>query len=113
MGERERRLAENESIFRDVNEVRMHELEDERLEFLCECGDIGCKERIRLTPTEYESVRADARQFLLIPGHELLATEEVVVEEDRFVVVRKFGDAGDVAQELDTRSPARRSGYIR
>jgi hypothetical protein len=79
---------------------------DRRLEFLCECGDISCKERIALTPAKYEAVRAESRQFVLKPGHELLESEEVVQKGERFVVVRKFGAAGEVAEELDSRSPA-------
>jgi hypothetical protein len=112
VGEKERRVAENQSIFRDVNEALVA-AEEGRLEFLCECGDITCRERVRVGPADYEAIRADPRQFVLKPGHELLETEEVVGRDERFLVVRKFGEAGDVAEELgsrlraSTRSPTR------
>jgi hypothetical protein len=108
MAERDRRVAENESIFRDVNEVRARGFEGDRVAFLCECADIACKERITLRRREYELVRSDARQFVLIPGHELLEAEEVVMRQERFLLVRKFGAAGEIAEELEPRSPRRR-----
>ena len=108
MAERDRRVAENESIFRDVNEVRARGVEGDRVAFLCECADIACKERITLRRREYELVRSDARQFVLIPGHELLENEEVLMRQERFLVVRKFGAAGESAEKLEPRSPGRR-----
>jgi hypothetical protein len=110
LGEREHRVAENQSIFRDVNEVRPVAAEDEWVEFLCECGDLVCTERVTLTQAEYEAIRADPRQFLLLPGHELLESEEVVTRNERFLLVRKFGEAGEIAEELDTRLERSRGG---
>jgi hypothetical protein len=103
MGERERRLGENEVIYREVNE-RVRELTDdfgldqERLELVCECSRLDCAERLRLTLAEYEAVRADPVQFVLLPGHEVLDIEEVVARHDGYVVVRKRpGEPAEVA----------------
>jgi hypothetical protein len=104
----ERRAAENEAIFRDANErieKRLSELtlEGGRAPFLCECEDMGCREMLRLTPAEYESVRADPRHFVIAPGH---PTEHgrIVERTDRFAVIEKVGGAGEIAEELDPRS---------
>jgi hypothetical protein len=112
MGEREERLARNEAIFREINE-RTRSLQ-ERFgpedpnssyeEFLCECGDQLCVERVKLTVTEYESVRAASNRFVVRPGHSMPRVERVLDEKDRYVVVVKLGEAAEVAAERDPRS---------
>jgi len=105
MGERTRRVGENEAIYREVNE-RVAELSDrfgieqERIEFVCECGDGGCIERIALTRDEYEHVRDDPRRFATVPGHEIPDLEDVVERHERYVVVEKRpGEPAAVAEE--------------
>lgn len=111
MGAREERLARNEAIFREVNE-RTRSLQDRfgpedpttsYEEFLCECGDQLCVERVKLTVAEYESVRAESTQFVVRPGHSVPRVERVVLENDRYLVVVKLGDAAEVAAERDPR----------
>ena len=108
--ERQRRIAENESLFRDVNErvedtaERFTIGDDFAQEFLCECGDTACTERMTLTLREYESVRANPRRFGVLPGHEIPEVEHVVEQGDRFFVVEKTGVGGPVAEELDPRT---------
>lgn len=112
MGESEERLARNEAIFREINE-RTRSLQ-ERFgpedpttsyeEFLCECGDQQCVERVKLTVREYEAVRAESTHFVVRPGHSIPRVERVVEESDRFTVVVKLGDAAEVAAERDPRS---------
>jgi hypothetical protein len=110
MDERERRIGRNEALFREVNE-RLEQLQEsfdvgsERQEFLCECGDSTCAERIALTRAEYERVRADPTLFVVVAGHEVRDVEEVVESNERFDIVRKqAGEAERVAVELDPRS---------
>ena len=55
----------------DLAVKRVHSERNEALremEFLCECGDRGCRERVRLTSEEYEHLRAKNLP-LLAPGH--------------------------------------------
>lgn len=62
-----------EELFREVNEriVRLnHRFEATEAEYLCECPDSLCAERLRLTLAEYEAVRSDPCRFLMAPGHE-------------------------------------------
>jgi hypothetical protein len=107
VGEDERRVGINESLFREVNERigELGELYDAGdVEFVCECGDTGCAERVTLTIRQYEAVRAEPSRFFLVPGHERLDVERVVEENAEFFVVEKLGEAGAVAEEADPRS---------
>jgi hypothetical protein len=72
-------------------------------EFVCECGDSECLERIELTDAEYEKLRADPLLFAVVRGHEIPDVEDVVVRDDRFDVVRKHIEEGVIARETDPR----------
>jgi hypothetical protein len=107
MSDRADRLARNEAMFRSVNE-RVEEVVQpgptEPIDFLCECGDAECVEKISLTRAEYESVRTDGAQFVVVAGHEIPAIESVVRRADRFLVVRKHPGEAEIALEADPRS---------
>lgn len=108
MDDRERRLAQNEALFREVNE-RVETLAD-RLgpdvpyEFLCECANADCTFRISLPLSVYESIRADPQRFVVLPLHYTPEVEDLVIEEDTHWVVRKTGEAGEYVEHLDPRS---------
>jgi hypothetical protein len=94
MADRELRVAHTEALFRDVNE-RIAESADRfnagDAEFVCECADPACAERIPATLNQYEEVRSDGTHFMLAPGHELPELERVVRRpHKRLVVVEKF-----------------------
>jgi hypothetical protein len=103
------RLAVNEAIFRDVNE-RIREIsdtfgqKDETYDFLCECSDPKCAERVVMTSAEYEYVRADPTRFVVAKGHVLPEVESVVDRAKDHVVVEKEGVAADIAIQLDRSS---------
>lgn len=62
-----------EELYREVNEriVRLNELFESPVgEFLCECADSDCAERLVLALEEYDAIRSDARRFLMASGHE-------------------------------------------
>ena len=103
-------LAKNEALFRDVNE-RVKEVDQshniptaDRWDFLCECGNAGCMERISLTVAEYERVRADPAQFAVVPGHERPDIEAVVHATDDYLVIRKNPGEDAIARANDPRS---------
>jgi hypothetical protein len=102
----EQRLALNEALFRDVNE-RIREIsdsfgqKDSTYDFLCECSDPECVERVVLTAAEYEFVRADSTRFVVAKGHAMPEIESVVDQAKDHVVVEKEGAAADVAVHLD------------
>ena len=94
MTEREKRLADNESLFREVNERLVNlnaalEVDLDRLEFLCECGDANCAAKIELSHEEYERIRSDPATFVVLSGHEIYDIETVVDRGDGYVIVRK------------------------
>jgi hypothetical protein len=101
--------AKNEAIFREINEqiekvsqsVAPH---DKTMAFLCECDRADCHEVVNVTRAEYESVRAVPTRFIVLPGHEDPEVEQIVVSNDRFLVVEKEGEAANQAAEHDPRS---------
>ena len=102
----EKKRAENEATFREANEKiraveRSLEPPLERVPYLCECDDLGCREAVPLTAAEYERVREDGATFAVAPGHSNHG--EIVDEHEHYVVVRKPDEAGDVARALDPR----------
>ena len=103
---RETRLAENEVLFRSVNEG----IEEQAIrfggdgyEFLCECASRVCLERVALTLHEYEHIRAEATRFFVVPGHENAEVESVVETAPHYYVVEKNGAAAIVADLTDPR----------
>jgi hypothetical protein len=96
------RQARNESLHREVNE-RLAEIDkladarwaedDERFEFLCECGaGDGCTARVRMKLTDYERVRQQDDRFVVASGHENLEIERVVERGDGYVFVDKVAE---------------------
>ncbi|HET9719703.1 MAG TPA: hypothetical protein VFP55_06485 [Solirubrobacteraceae bacterium] len=102
----ERRVARNESLFREANEAigrgLWPEQEDAVIRFRCECAD-QCGQPVELSHREYERVRQNGRWFIVLEGHEIPGMEEVVERHDGWVVVQKLGTGGDVADELNPR----------
>ena len=104
------RAAQNEDLFRSVNE-RIVELGEtfahvERLELVCESSDVACLAKFDASTTEYRSVRAvptrRRRSRAVDP-----AIERVLLENDRYTIVENLGLAGDVAGQDSTDSTSR------
>lgn len=76
---------------------------DDEWEYLCECADPACTERVTLTRSEYEAVRADPHRFVVCPAHQVPGIEHVVAADPEHVIVEKDGIAGVVAESLDPR----------
>jgi hypothetical protein len=109
--QRQKQAARNEALFREVNE-RVEEVgrdiayqEDPSLltQFVCECGQEDCLEKIELTLAQYEAVRDDARRFAVLPGHEDTDVARLIERHPGFLVVEKLGQVADVAIENDPR----------
>jgi len=108
---RKKRIARNESAFRDLNErleesVQRRSSEDDRGGFVCECGDEDCEAIVRLTIAEYEEIRDDSRLFFAVPGHEMAEAEDVVRRGEEYVLVRKHIDVAAIADRTDPREPS-------
>jgi hypothetical protein len=50
---------------------------------------------------EYEIIRANPRQIVVIPGHQDGDVEVVERTHDRYLVVRKVGEAGVAAERAE------------
>jgi hypothetical protein len=105
----ERRAGENEVLYREVNE-RVRDLNEQfgidhdLVDFVCECAQLDCSERIRLTVPEYERLRESPIRFAIRRGHEQPEIESVVEETDRYAVVEKHdGGPAELAEEEDPR----------
>lgn len=111
MDERERRIGENEALFRQVNE-QVESINEtfstltDHMVIVCECGDRNCLEQIEISLEAYEALRSDPALFAIKPGHEIPDVEDVVSRNDRYWVVAKHAGALTMlAERLDPRRP--------
>lgn len=119
----ERRQIENEMIFRRANEQvsdgldeldAMHaednnpELmrkDDIQLEFMCECSDEKCKERVTILLSVYQKIHEDRDCFVIRVGHQVEEIEEIVSTGPDYSVVRKnktIAEPGPNLNKTDT-----------
>ena len=112
--DRERRAANNQSLFRAGNE-RLKKFNEEWFgkappsgEWVCECANDACLEHIEMASSEYEAVRQDGAHFFVAPGDEHVwpDVERVIERHDGYWVVEKTGHAQDIARSRDPRSKA-------
>ena len=103
----ERRIARNESLFREANEAIRRglwpEQQDQLIRFRCECA-YECGQPVEVSPREYERVRQSGRTFIVLHGHDIPGTEEVVERHPNYLLVRKTGTGGEEADRLDPRA---------
>ena len=106
MDHRAQRAVENENTFRELNEGldRVVGSLPGPAAYYCECANADCDRPLVLDRGEYREVRADPRHFLVARGHEETEFESVVADHGRYLIVRKDGEAGAVAEELAART---------
>jgi hypothetical protein len=106
---RKERLARNEASAREINE-QIEEAHGDGslvryLRVVCECGLDACERVVAITAAEYEQVRSDPVQFVIVREHLIEDLERIVRETDRFVVVAKReGTPARTAEQEDPRS---------
>ena len=107
------RAAKNQSLFREVNE-RIEQLDpaksavvDHEIEFICECANDECTERVALSIARYEEIRSGSNDFFVVAGHDVSEVETIVSGDDGYVVVRKLGTGMRVAETLNPRTRKR------
>jgi hypothetical protein len=105
---REERLARNEAFFRSINErirdaAGVQGRDGHIYEFICECSDPSCVERVSMSTADYERIRSEGNHFVLAAGHDVASIEQVIAANADHVVVEKVGLAGAIAQSLDPR----------
>lgn len=94
----ERRLVENETIFRDANR-QINDMASRvfgqaqktviPVGFYCECSNRECRDRIELTPEEFEEVHSIANQFIIKCGHEVPRVEDIIENKDAYCIIQK------------------------
>jgi hypothetical protein len=88
---RDRRLTENELVFRRANEEAARQTlrgdVPTELDVVCECTDRDCRQSLTMSTAEYEWLRQNPRRFVVLPGHEAPAVEQVVERFDGYVIV--------------------------
>jgi hypothetical protein len=93
--DRTTRIEENEKLFREVNErvAQMHAgfQSGPDPEWVCECGDETCFEKVAVPLEAYNEIRACNDWFFIKPGHEKLDVERIVDRRDGYYVVEKDG----------------------
>ena len=108
MTTREERQALNEAAARDINErlEEAHPTEPGKyVRMVCECGREVCDRVVAISPDEYEEIRSDPVQFVVVLDHVIADVERVVLETDRFAVVAKReGMPAEIAVTEDPRS---------
>ena len=98
------RTAQREVVSKDVNDVIVEGLgteTDGTVSVLCECGRDGCYEWLTVDEAVYSSTQDDDTRFVVAPGHERPAFERVIDHCSSYLVVEKFGEAGEAADRLD------------
>jgi hypothetical protein len=103
------RKGHNEASFRELNEHRERTAREEHpfntgFKVVCECSREGCSEQFSVSFRAYEKIRADARAFLVAPGHADPLCERVRESFKTYQVVEKFGEAARVTEAENPRS---------
>jgi hypothetical protein len=107
---REERAATNQTLFREINE-RVKELHQGFSlvlpldEWICECADDTCTDKVAMSANEYEAIRNDGARFFVAPSdeHVWYDIERVTVRTTNYWVVEKVGSSGAMAREADPR----------
>ncbi len=97
--DRSARAAENELVFRAVNEQILKMTERFRAELadidiICECTDPGCVGTIRIAAEEFTRVERADDTFFVLAGHEDATIEDVIERRDDYMIVRKHVPPG-------------------
>jgi 16S rRNA C1402 (ribose-2'-O) methylase RsmI len=118
----ERRMVENEAIFRESNEKlqktfnklkqiakedgQEHLVEelDTALEFYCECSDENCYKRVKLTLSEHTRIHKNRSRFTVIGGHEVDSIEKVIEKKPDYYIVEKYSDPPESPGTLNATS---------
>ena len=109
--DRQARAARNQALFREVNE-RVKDINDRfhaytsLSDWVCECANDDCVERIEMASRDYERIRDAGERFLVAPGDEHVwpDVERVVDRQETFWVVEKIELGAEIAKENDPRS---------
>jgi hypothetical protein len=116
----ERRMAENEMVFRSHNErvekgfenLKVMAKEDGQedlvqfgdidLQFYCECSDENCRKRVNIKLSQYSKIHKNRSNFVIVPGHSVRRIERIVQKRPSYWVLEKFIDLPKKADGLNS-----------
>jgi hypothetical protein len=84
---RDERVVRTEEFFKRVNDTIRNELGDGDGEFLCECGNIACTEKLALTNEDLRLLHSIEGYFVVLPGHHIPEIETLVKENGHYAIV--------------------------
>jgi hypothetical protein len=84
---RDERVARTEEFFKRVNDTMRNELGDGDGNFLCECGNIACTEKLALNAEDLRLLHSIEGYFAVLPGHQIPEIETLVKENGRYAIV--------------------------
>jgi hypothetical protein len=96
----ESRAGRNQALFRAINEelrIATRPQEPETFTIACECADPACVETLDVAVEQYAQIRTVPTHFIVLPGHIYPEIERVIVDDARFQIVEKVGEAARVA----------------
>ena len=101
----------NQSLFREINE-RVKDLNNAFSmvlpvgEWICECANDTCVERIQMSTEEYEAVRRDGARFFVAPSHDhvLAGSQRIIERHETYWVSRRSASRASSHSE-STRVP--------
>lgn len=106
--QRDRRLAQNEIRFRELNEqaarLNPREPAPDRIDLVCECSDRDCTKSLTMPFSEYEWLRQNPLHFAVLPGHEAPAIEDAVERHEAYVIVEKHAETHHQVEAANPRS---------
>ena len=94
-------MARKEASAREINEgLEEADNSGTYVRMICECGRDFCDRVVAITTAEYEEIRSDPVQFVVVKEHLIPDIERVVAQTDRFMIVAKReGEPAAVAVE--------------
>lgn len=113
----ERRLVENEMVFRNLNQQVMKGIGDlkelahthnqaslvpdisQPLDFYCECSNTDCTVRIEVKPEDYKRIHEDSRNFVTAKGHQIPEIEKILERTPGYDVVQKNREPSHIISE--------------
>lgn len=76
-------------VARDEHEPVAKRDEERAFSFYCECSDEKCQQRIDMPPKVYNRIHKSPSAFTILPGHEALSIEDVIVKTADYYIVAK------------------------
>ena len=103
--ERELRAAQNQLLFREVND-RIKELSGKALgpaaevDFACECDNPECHDAIPMSIAEFAAIEgAGKNRFIVSAGHEDDGVEDVIEKREECLIVAKRGAGAEFVEQ--------------